>query len=352
MSITKEPFGVSPSGMAVSVYQLTNASGAYVRVMDLGATILELKVPDKDGKLTDVVLGHDSVEDYLNSTCYFGATIGRNGNRIANASFSLNGKTYRLGTNDGKNNLHSGPAGFDRLLWQVKEISQEENSIIFGRISPAGEQGFPGTMNIQVKMEFSNSNELMIQYLGVTDEDTVMNLTNHSYFNLSGHDSGSVQDQELQILADAITPVADSASIPTGELRPVEGTPMDFRQPKPIGKDIAEDYDQLIYGNGYDHNYVTNDYVPGKCRLIASGYSKETGIAMDVHTDLPGVQFYSANFVEKEPGKQGAVYGKRSAFCLETQYFPDAVNQKQFPSPILKAGTFGETTTVYRFYVK
>ncbi|MGI6070809.1 MAG: aldose epimerase family protein [Blautia sp.] len=352
MSITKEPFGCTARGEQASVYQLTNASGAYMRVTDYGAIIVSIVVPDRDGRLIDVALGYDSVEGYEKSDCHFGATIGRSGNRTANAAFTINGKEYHMGANESGNNLHSGPVGYDDVMWDVKEISEEENSITFGRISPDGEQGFPGNFNITVRMEFSDSNEVIIQYEGVADQDTLINMTNHSYFNLSGHDSGSICENQLQILAEAITPVADSASIPTGELRPVEGTPMDFRTPKLIGRDIDAVYDQLEYAGGFDHNYVLDDYEEGIDRVVADAYSPKTGIGMEVTTDLPGVQFYAGNYIIQEHGKNGALYEKRAGFCLETQQFPNAVNQPEFPSPVVKAGTLYQTLTIYRFYTK
>lgn len=352
MSITKEAFGVTARGEQASIYKLMNSSGAYMKVTDYGVTIVQVVVPDREGKLTDVVLGYDSLDGYMANDGYFGATIGRSGNRTANAAFTINGIEYHMQANEGVNNLHSGPDGFDQVVWQVKEIAEDQNSITFGRISPDGEQGFPGNLNISIRIEFSEENELIIDYSGACDADTVLNLTNHSYFNLSGHGSGDNSGTELQIFADAITPVKDSASIPTGEIRPVEGTPMDFREPKPIGKEIDADYDQLQFAGGYDHNYVLNDYEKGVGRLAARAWAEDTGIAMDMITDLPGVQFYAGNFIQERTGKEGAVYSKRSGFCLETQYFPNAVNQPEFPSPVVKAGTLYETATIYHFYTR
>lgn len=352
MSITKEDFGVSKRGEKASLYTITNASGAYIKVTDYGVTIVEVVVPDRSGTLTDVVLGYDSLDGYMNNDGYFGATIGRNGNRVANAAFSLNGKEYKMQANEGNNNLHSGPDGFDQFVWPVKEISEETNSITFSRISPDGEQGFPGNLNVSVRVEFSDDNELILDYSGACDADTVTNLTNHSYFNLAGHDSGSNSEIMLQIFGSAFTPVGDSTSIPTGEIRPVEGTPMDFREPKPIGKDIDADYEQLNLTGGYDHNYVLDDYEKGVGRLAVKAWSEKTGIAMDMITDTPGVQLYAGNFITDRAGRNGATYHKRSAFCLETQYYPDAVNQPEFPSPVTKAGELYESATIYRFYVR
>ena len=351
MSVTKSLFGKTEAGQEVSVYRLQNRAGSYIEVLDFGAILRAVVVPDKDGKMTDVVLGYDSVAGYENGTCFFGATIGRSGNRIAGGTFEINGVTYQMAQNENNNNLHSGPDGYEKRIWAVKEIREEENSVTFALNSPDQDQGFPGNFDIMVKYEMSEANEVIIHYMGSSDQDTVANLTNHSYFNPQGHDSGSNSDILLQIYADNYTPVADSASIPTGEIAPVKGTPMDFTEEKPIGKDINADFEQLKFTGGYDHNYVLNGYEKGIERVVAKAYAPKTGIAMEVTTDLPGVQFYAANFVENEQGKNGAVYGKRSAFCLETQYYPDSINQKNFESPILEQGETYNTVTIYRFSV-
>ncbi len=349
MSVTKYEFGVTKDQETVTMYRLQNHSGAYIEVLDYGAILRSVVVFDKEGSKKDVVLGYDKVESYENGTCFFGATIGRNGNRIANGRFVINGSEYQMAQNENGNNLHSGPNGYERRMWSVKEIDEEQNSITFGINSPDQDQGFPGNFDIAVKYEMSEDNELIIHYTGECDQDTVANLTNHSYFNLNGHEDGSNADLLLTIYADDYTPVQDSASIPTGEIAPVLGTPMDFTTEKPIGQDIDADFEQLKFTGGYDHNYVLNDYEPGVERVIAKVYSQKTGISMEVSTDLPGVQFYAGNFVEHEEGKNGAIYGKRSALCLETQYYPDSVNQENFQSPILRKGQSYNTVTIYRF---
>ena len=352
MSVTKSLFGKTEAGQEVSVYRLQNRAGSYIEVLDYGAILRAVVVPDKDGNMTDVVLGYDSVAGYEHGTCFFGATIGRSGNRIAGGTFEIDGVTYQMDQNENNNNLHSGPDGYEKRIWAVKEIREEENSVTFALNSPDKDQGFPGNFDILVKYEMSEVDEVIIHYMGSSDKDTVANLTNHSYFNPQGHDSGSNSDILLKINADHYTPVADSASIPTGEIAPVKGTPMDFTEEKPIGKEINADFEQLNFTGGYDHNYVLNGYEKGIERVVAKAYAPKTGITMEVTTDLPGVQFYAANFVENEHGKNGAVYGKRSAFCLETQYFPDSINQKNFESPILEKGESYNTVTIYRFSVE
>lgn len=352
MSITKSKFGTTKDGKEVSVYRLENPQGAYIEVLDFGAILRAVAVKDKEGTLRDVVLGYDDVQGYENGTCFFGATIGRSGNRIAGAKFTINGQEYQMPQNENQNNLHSGPDGFESRMWTVTETNEEENYILLSLTSPDGDQGFPGNMKVTLRYELSEENELIIHYLADTDADTVANMTNHSYFNLNGHDGGINSEIELMIDADAYNPVGDSTSIPTGENAPVEGTPMDFRTAKPIGQDIDADFQQLQFTKGYDHNYVLNDYEPGIERIVARAYSPKTGIEMEVLTDLPGVQFYAANFVDGEKGKNGAVYGFRSAFCLETQYAPNSINQENFVSPILKKGDTYNTVTIYRFRVE
>ena len=310
MSVSERKFGTLPTGEEVKIYHLENKKGAYVEVLQYGAILVKVCVPDKNGELKDVVLGYDDMESYEVNGCFFGAIIGRSGNRIENSRFFIDDKEVVLAENENHNNLHSGPDGFEKKLWEVKEISQEKNSVDFFRISPDGENGFPGEFSIVVKYEFTEENELKIFYRGRSDAATVANMTNHSYFNLSGEGSGSAMDQYLTIHANYYTPVADSHSIPTGEYAPVEGTPMDFRTSRQMGERINADFEQLKFTGGYDHNYVTDNYSKGNRRLIATAYSKETGIAMDVTSDCPCVQFYAANFVENEKGKNGHVYNQ------------------------------------------
>lgn len=352
MSVTQRKFGELADGREVNVYRLENQSGAYAEVLDFGAVIRAVCVPDKEGKLTDVVLGYDSMEGYQTNGCFFGAVIGRNGNRIEGAEFSILGKKVVLTANENQNNLHSGPDGFEKKLWKVSEKLEEKNSVTFSRISPDGENGFPGEFHVSVKYEFTEENELKIFYRGISDEDTVANMTNHSYFNLGGEGSGKVLNQLLTIHARTYNPVRDSQSIPTGEYAPVEGTPMDFRKEKPIGRDIEADFEQLQFTGGYDHNFVTDNYAKGNIREIAKAYCPETGIAMEVSSDCPGVQFYAGNFIIEEKGKNGHIYTKRDGFCLETQAEPNAVNEEAFHSPVLEKGETYSSYTAYRFYVK
>ena len=352
MSVSERKFGTLSTGETVKAYRLENRSGAYAEVLEYGAILVKLCVPDKDGVLTDVVLGYDELSSYEVNGCFFGATIGRNGNRIAGGRFLADGKEVVLAQNENDNNLHSGPDGFEKKLWKAEEISQEKNSVTFSRISPAGENGFPGEFDVSVKYTFTEENELKIRYTGVSDETTVANMTNHSYFNLNGEGSGNVLDQYLTIHAQCYNPVVDSHSIPTGENAPVAGTPMDFTTAKKIGQDIDAEFDQLVYTGGYDHNYVTDKYAKGSRRTIASAYSEQSGIAMDVTSDCPCVQFYAGNFVDHENGKNGHVYNKRDGFCLETQVEPNAVNEEGFHSPLLAEGERYDSVTTYRFYIK
>ena len=341
-------FGITKKGEQASLYTLKNSNHVTIKVTDYGATLVSLLVPSKDGQLKDVVLGYDNVTGYEEHTCYFGATIGRNGNRIKDSRFTIDGKEYKIDENENHNNLHSGKNGFNSVIWEVR--AHTDHSITFYHYSTEEEQKFPGNMQITVTYKITEDNTLHIVYNGKADADTIMNCTNHSYFNLNGHESGSVEGQILQILADAYTPVADSASIPTGEIAPVEGTPMDFRTEKTIGQDINADFEQLHFTGGYDHNYVLGR--PGEKKVMANAYSKESVIAMEAATDCCGVQFYAGNFIGEQAGKDEAAYHDRSGFCLESQFYPNAVNEPDFPSPVVKAGDTYHTETTYRFYLK
>ncbi|HJB30391.1 MAG TPA: galactose mutarotase [Candidatus Blautia faecavium] len=352
MSVTERKFGELRTGEEVRLFHLENASGAYAEVLDYGALLVKVCVPDKNGSLVDVVLGYDDLESYEKNGCFFGAVIGRSGNRIEGGKFLLDGQEVILAKNENENNLHSGPDGFEKKMWKVEEIAEEKNSLTLYRISPDGENGFPGEFRIAVKYELTDNNELKITYQGVSNKTTVANLTNHSYFNLSGEGSGDVLGQYLTIHGKYYTPVRDSQSIPTGVYEEVKGTPMDFTREKTIGADIDADFQQLLYTGGYDHNYVTDNYAKGNVRLIASAYSPVTGIAMDVVSDCPGVQFYAGNFIQNEKGKNGHIYEKRHGFCLETQVEPNAVNVEAFHSPVIDAGEVYHSVTGYRFYVK
>lgn len=348
--VTERVFGNLPSGEKAHLYHIENKSGAYIEVSQYGAILVKICVPDKEGRLTDVVLGYDDLESYFVNGCFFGACIGRSGNRIADSRFMIDGQEVKLTPNEGKNNLHSGPDGFEKKLWKAS-VEEKQNAVTFSRISPDGENGFPGEFEVSVTYELTEENAVRIVYFGVSDKATVANMTNHSYFNLNGEGSGTAMDQYLTIHAQEYTPVRED-SIPVGENAPVEGTPMDFRTAKQIGRDIEADFEQLRFTGGFDHNYVTDGYNKASIREIASAWSEESGIQMDVLSDCPCVQFYAANFVEDEHGKNGHVYNKREAFCLETQVEPNAVNVENFHSPILEAGERYYSETVYRFSVR
>lgn len=336
-------FGMTSKGEEARLFTIQNGKGMEIKVSDYGAALVQVRVPDKEGRLLDVVLGYDEVQGYEAGNAFFGATIGRVANRIGNGEFQLGGRTYELTRNDGQNTLHGGRDFYNKRIWKTGKTGEDHVEFLLD--SPSGDQGFPGNVKISVAYTLTKDNEIKIQYRAVPDADTLINLTNHSYFNLSGHASGTVLAQEVMLYADAYAR-ADSQSIPTGEIVPVSGTPMDFRQLKPIGAEIDEAYEALEFGKGYDHNWVLNKKGYRKAAFMRS---KESGIAMEVYTDLPGLQFYTANFVDHEKGKEGAVYNMRQAACFETQYFPDAVHKDHFEGPEVKAGEIYETTTAYRF---
>ncbi|WP_349948286.1 aldose epimerase family protein [Lacrimispora sp. BS-2] len=348
MAYKKELWGNVQGGREVYLYTLVNKNGVSASFTNLGAVWVNMNMPDRGGNMVDVVLGFDSADEYLLNPPHFGAPIGRNANRIAGAKFSINGKEYRLKANNGPNNLHSGPDLYQSRLW---DSEAEENdlgtSVSFSLFSPDGDQGFPGNANITVTYTLTPDNSLEISYHMICDADTVANFTNHSYFNLDGQGSTDAMKQRVWIDGDAYTR-ADKGSIPTGEITSVKGTPMDFTVMKPIEQDIHEEYEALIYGGGYDHNWVLN-HLPGEVSLCAASESDKTGIRMEVYTDLPGMQFYTANFLNGIKGKGGAVYEKRCCYCFETQYYPDSVNKPEFQSPVLKAGEEYKTTTIYKF---
>lgn len=339
----RSDFGTTSKGENASLYTMKNKNGMTAAVSDYGAVMVKVLVPDRDGNMQDVVLGYDDVRGYESGTLYFGATVGRVANRIGGGAFELNGKTYALTQNDGGNTLHGGKDYYDKRMWEVREADDSHVTLMLH--SPDGDQGFPGEVEILVTYTLTDENEIKIYYHAVPAEDTLMNLTNHSYFNLSGHASGLVLDQEVMICADAYTE-ADAQSIPTGRVIPVQDTPMDFRERKPIGQEIGADYQALVFGQGYDHNWVLNG---SGYRQAAAMYSAQTGIEMKVYTDLPGMQFYTSNFIVQENGKEGAVYRKRQAACFESQYFPDAVHKEQFEGPVVRAGESYDTVTVYQF---
>jgi aldose 1-epimerase len=342
----KTYFGKISDGSDSYSYTFTNQNGMQMTVTDLGAMLIRVLVPDRDGKLQDVVLGYDTPQEYLEHDSFFGAIVGRSGNRIERGRFTINGTVYQLAINDNDNNLHSGRNHYHTRKWFV--CHTEPDSITFRLLSGDGDQGFPGNFQIDVTYTLTADNTVEIHYEGISDADTVANLTNHTYFNLAGHASGTILDQQLQLDASFFTPVKDNRAIPTGEIRSVKDTPMDFTSPRMIGDAIDSDFDQLTYTGGYDHNYVI-DHADGTIRKFAEAYAPESGISMEAFTDCFGVQFYAGNYIALHAGKDGAEYARRQGFCLETQYYPNAVNQPNFPSPILKAGEKYDTTTRYRF---
>ena len=340
-------FGRTKKGEEAHLYLLENKNGVKAYLTDYGAALVRLLVPDKNNELRDVVLGYDDTAGYEQGDVFFGATVGRNANRVGGAHVEIAGKVYKLEKNDNDNNLHSGTHYYNKRLWDV--VEQADDHVAFVLHSPDGDQGYPGAFDMHVTYTLDDSNELTIHYVAVPDQDTVINMTNHSYFNLNGHASGTVLGHKVTVNADSFTP-ADAYSIPTGEIRSVEGTPMDFRSGRVLGDDIDTDYEPLRFGSGYDHNWVLKN--EGRFDKVAEVASDESGIVMEVYTDLPGVQIYTANFVDGEPGKDGASYIKRSAVCLETQYFPDAVHHENFPQPLCRKGEKYDTRTAYRFLTR
>ncbi|MBI3649720.1 MAG: galactose mutarotase [Acidobacteria bacterium] len=347
LPIQKAAFGNTADGQAVDLYTLTNATGIEAKITNYGGIVVALKVPDRQGKLEDVVLGYDNLAGYLTRTPYFGALIGRYGNRIAKGRFTLNGHDYKLAHNDGENHLHGGRKGFDKVVWQAVE-SQGENgaALKLSYLSQDGEEGYPGNLAVTVIYTLTHENELKIDYAATTDQATVINLTNHSYFNLAGR--GSILNHELRLNAERFTPVTVGL-IPTGEVRSVKRTPMDFTQPTPIGARLDESYEQLILARGYDHNWVLN-LSSARLRFAASVAEPTSGRVLEVFTEEPGVQFYTGNFLDGSiTGKGGEVYQQRYGFCLETQHFPDSPNHPEFPTTVLNPGQRYATTTVYKF---
>lgn len=347
MEITKKAFGTTKDNKDISCYTLKNANGMSTTVTDYGAIIVSLVVPDKDGNMRDVVLGYDTAEPYFGNSEFFGAIVGRSANRIKDGSFEIDGVKYQLPINENTNNLHSDMEnGFHKKLWTAAP-DEARNAITFSFTSPDGENGFPGTLNMHVTYTLTDDNALSIHYEGVSDKKTIINCVNHTYFNLAGHASGKILDHFIKIDASNYTPVK-ADSIPTGEIAPVKGTPFDFTDFHKIGERIENDNEQLHFTGGYDHNYVL-DKPNG---VVTTVEERTAGIRMEVITDLPGIQFYAGNFVRDGiQGKDGAVYGKRSGLCLETQYFPDSVNQEAFKSPVFGAGEKYDTTTTYKFSV-
>lgn len=352
MALQKEIFGTTKDGKQAYLYTLENKNKLVAKFTDFGAILVSLYVPDREGNFEDVVLGFDKLEDYFVNEPNFGATIGRHANRIGGASFVLNGVTYDLDKNDGNNNLHGGYNGYHKRLWTASEAEDDRGQAIeFTYDSEDGDQGFPGNLHISVKYILTEDDALIIEYHATPDKDTVINLTNHSYFNLAGQKSGTILNQIAWIDSDEFT-FADEESIPNGEIRKTAETPMDFTVPKAVGKDIDADYDQLNWGKGFDHNWVLKTE-QGKESLVASLLDETSGRFMEVYTDLPGIQFYTGNFLDGSlTGKEGAVYVQRSGLCFETQYFPNAINVPSFAQPVTKAGELYHTVTTYKFSVK
>lgn len=349
MGIKISDFGKTIQGVQTHLYTVVNKNGIGMEVSDYGASLVSVTVQNRNGGIADVVLGYDEVCDYETGTCYLGACIGRIANRVKNAEAMINGNTFQMEKNEGENGLHSGSESYSKIVWEA-EVRKEENAIRFYHSGKDGEQGLPGNFDISVTYTLTDDNAVGIHYEGISDKDTMVNMTNHAYFNLAGHDAGSIEDHILQIDAEAFTPVAPGM-LATGEIRKVEGTPMDFTAAKKIGRDIGCDYEQLEVAGGYDHNYVLREN-NGNVRKIAEVIEETSGRRLEVLTDTPCVQFYAGNFLSEEPvGKEGILYGKRTGFCLETQCYPDAGHHPEFPSCILKAGEKYDSTTIYRFSV-
>jgi aldose 1-epimerase len=348
----KQLFGKTADGTEIYLYTLTNKNGMEADIINFGGTLVKLKAPDRTGKFADVVLGYDTLAEYENGGNYFGATIGRYGNRIAHAKFTLDGVEHILAKNDGDNSLHGGLKGFNKVVWTAKEIPAKDGSALqLNYLSKDGEEGYPGNLSVQVVYTLTDSNELEIEYSASTDKDTVLNLTHHSYFNLKGQGEGDILDHRLTLNADRFTPV-DAGLIPTGELRSVKGTPFDFTTPVAIGARINSDDEQLKLGKGYDHNWVLN-WKPQNHLLLAAKVEEPTsGRTLEVFTTEPGIQFYTGNFLDGKPGKGGKTYNFRNAFCLETQHYPDSPNHPAFPTTELKPGQYLHSKTIYRFSAK
>jgi aldose 1-epimerase len=347
---SQRPFGTTKDGIAVNLYTLRNTKGAEVSICNYGGLVISLKVPDRNGQVGDVVLGYDNLADYIKDTPYFGAMVGRYGNRIAKGKFTLDGKEYTLAINNGPNALHGGLKGFDKVVWEPRILARPEGpSLELRYTSKDGEEGYPGNLSVTAVYTLMGDNALKLEYTATTDKDTVLNLTQHSYFNLAG--KGDILNHQVMIPADKFTPV-DSTLIPTGELRPVTGTPFDFRTPTAIGARIGQENEQLKFGGGYDHNWVINKPM-GKLGLMARVYEPTSGRVLEVLSTEPGLQFYTGNFLDgKLTGKGGWAYQFRNGFCMEPQHYPDSPNQPKFPSVVLKPGQVYQNTIIYKFSVQ
>ena len=352
-TVTKQSYGKTAAGENVDLYTLRNSKGVEAKITNYGGIVVSLKVPDRNGKFDDVVLGFNDLESYLTKNDpYMGALIGRYGNRIAKGRFTLNGVEYKLAVNNGENHLHGGLKGFDKVVWTGHEMKTPTGpAVVLTYLSKDGEEGYPGNLNVRVVYTLTNNNEIKIDYTATTDKDTVTNLTHHSYFNLAGEGNGDILNHLVTINASRFVPT-DAGSIPTGELKQVAATPFDFLKATAIGARINDDDEQLKLGNGYDHTWVINGRA-GTMRLAATAYETTSGRLMQVWTTEPGVQFYTGNFLNGSlTGKSGKVYARRNGFCFETQHYPDSPNQPSFPTTTLKKGQTYKSTTVYRFSTK
>lgn len=349
MRIHQADFGTLPGGQKVSLYTLTNASGALAKITDYGGIVTELWMPDKNGTLGDIVLGFDNLQSYRAKHPYFGCIVGRFGNRIDKGRFTLDGMVYALATNNGENHLHGGIRGFDKVLWKAEPVQNKDGvGLMLSYLSRDMEEGYPGNLEVTVVYTLTNANELRIDYTAETDKPTVCNLTHHGYFNLAGQGCGDILGHELMLNADRYTPV-DYAQIPTGEIHSVKNTPMDFTRPGRIGKGIDADFEQLKFGGGYDHNWALNK-TADRMSLAAGVYEPISGRTMEIWTTEPGVQFYTGNFLDGTlTGKGGKVYHRRYGLCLETQHFPDSPNKPDFPDTVLRPGRILHTTTIHKF---
>ncbi len=349
--IQKRVFGKLADGGTVDLYTLTNKNGLQAQISTYGGVLVTLRTPDQRGRMADIVLGYDNARGYVNDASYFGALIGRFANRIAGGKFTLEGQEYQLAQNNDANHLHGGVRGFDKAIWQAKPIDHPDGvALELTYLSKDGEENYPGNLSVTVVYSLTNADELRLDYEASTDKPTIINLTHHSYFNLSGQGTGSILSHEVRINADRFTPV-DKDLIPTGQLQSVTGTPFDFTQMTPIGKRIYERHPQLLLGRGYDHNYVLNNQ--GKeLSLAAEVFDPKSGRGLEMWTTEPGMQFYTGNFLNGARGKAGRLYNFRDGFCLEAQHFPDSPNQPAFPSTVLKPNEKYTQTTVYKFIVK
>ena len=351
--LSSYPFGTLSDGREVNAFVLKNARGMSVQILDLGGVIASIKVPDSSGNFADVTTGFDYPQPYLDGAGYMGAIVGRYANRISGGKFSIDGIDYSLAKNNGDNAIHGGLVGFDKKIWDVELlVGLHDSKLKLSTFSPDGEEGYPGRVEVSVTYTLNDQNQLTIDYSATSDKATIINLTNHAYFNLDGHQAGSILEHEVMLNANHFTPI-DESSIPTGAILDVAGTPLDFRQRKAIGLEIESEDQQINFGSGYDHNFVINHSEIGGVSLAAEVYSPNSGRVMKVYTDQPGVQFYTGNFLNGElVGKDGAVYGRRSAFCLETQHFPDSPNKPTFPSTLLRPGDRFASRTMFEFLIE